>query len=76
MRLLTRTTKSVTLTAAGEALVRQVDAPYAAIGSAIEMLNRFRDTPSGRIRINVVVDAAALLLAPVLPAFMDRYHRP
>jgi DNA-binding transcriptional LysR family regulator len=36
-------------------------------------LNRFRDAPAGRIRLNVPSDAAYLLLAPVLPVFIERY---
>lgn len=40
---------------------------------ALESLNRYRNTPTGRIRINAAVEAANLLLAPVMPAFMDRY---
>ena len=73
VRLLNRTTKSVTLTAAGDVLAQSVHKPFEAIDSALESLNRFRDTPSGRIRINAAVEAANLLLAPVMPAFMDRY---
>lgn len=73
VRLFNRTTKSVTLTAAGDALAQSVLEPFEAIGGALESLNRFRDTPSGRIRINAAVEAANLLLAPVMPAFMDRY---
>lgn len=73
VRLLNRTTKSVTLTTAGEALFQSVGHPFEAIDSALETLNRFRDTPSGRIRINAAVEAANLVLAPVMPAFMERY---
>lgn len=73
VRLLNRTTKSVTLTAAGEALAQSIGDPFEAIDTALETLNRFRDTPSGRVRINAAVEAANLLLAPVMPAFMDRY---
>lgn len=43
------------------------------IEGALESLNRYRNTPTGRIRINAAVEAANLLLAPVMPAFMDRY---
>lgn len=39
----------------------------------MDRLNRFRDAPTGRIRINVPSDAASLLLGPVLPAFVERY---
>jgi DNA-binding transcriptional LysR family regulator len=73
VRLLNRTNRSVTLTAAGEELESALTAPFAAIGEAVENLNRYRDTPSGRIRLNVPNDAATLLLCPVLPTFVDRY---
>ncbi|MCE2564811.1 LysR family transcriptional regulator [Komagataeibacter sp. FNDCF1] len=73
IRLVHRTNRSVTLTAAGEELCNSITAPFAAIGQAVEELNRFRDSPIGRIRLNVVADAAPLLLGPVLPVFMDRY---
>lgn len=73
IRLLHRTNRSVTLTAAGEQLREAITSPLDAIGRAVEDLNRFRDGPAGRIRINVPSDAAALLLAPVLPVFVDRY---
>ncbi len=73
LRLLNRTNRSVTLTAAGEQLLEAVNAPVASISDAFEALNRFRDAPSGRIRINVMADAAVLLVGPVLPTFMDRY---
>jgi DNA-binding transcriptional LysR family regulator len=73
VRLLNRTNRSVTLTAAGEEIQAAVTEPFEAIGQAVENLNRFRDSPAGRIRLNVPSDAANLLLAPVLPTFMDRY---
>lgn len=73
VRLLNRTTKSVTPTAAGEELVQSVHQPFDTIEGALESLNRYRNTPTGRIRINAAVEAANLLLAPVMPAFMDRY---
>lgn len=73
VRLLNRTTKSVTLTAAGEALAAAIGEPFEVIDTAMETLNRFRDAPAGRIRLNVAVEAANLLLAPVLPVFVERY---
>jgi len=73
VRLLNRTSRSVTLTAAGEALREAIDAPFERIGHAVEELNRFRDAPTGHIRLNVVADAATLLLGPVMPTFADRY---
>ncbi|MCJ2180592.1 LysR family transcriptional regulator [Novosphingobium album (ex Hu et al. 2023)] len=73
VRLLNRTTRSVTLTAAGEDLRAMIGGPLERIAEASENLNRFRDAPAGRVRINVLEDAVALLLDPVMPLFVDRY---
>jgi DNA-binding transcriptional LysR family regulator len=73
VRLLNRTSRSVTLTAAGEDLHAALTAPFAAIGTAVEGLNRYRDKPAGRISLNVMEQASSLLLAPVLPVFVERY---
>lgn len=73
VRLLNRTTRSVTLTAAGEELESVISAPIHDIGQALEALNRLRDEPAGRIRLNVLSDGAELLLGPVLPVFVERY---
>jgi len=73
VRLLNRTNRSVTLTAAGEELRDAITKPLDAISQAVEDLNRYRHAPTGRIRLNVLVDAAPLLLGPVIPVFMDRY---
>ncbi|MDQ0122102.1 DNA-binding transcriptional LysR family regulator [Pseudomonas lini] len=73
VRLLNRTTRSVTLTAAGEELQGLISSPVNDIGQALETLNRLRDEPAGRIRLNVLSDGAKLLLGPVLPVFIDRY---
>lgn len=73
VRLLNRTTRSVTLTAAGEEVRAMIEGPLEAIGQAAENLDRFRDAPAGRVRINVLEDAVQLLLDPVMPIFVDRY---
>lgn len=73
VRLLNRTTRSVTLTDAGERLHQAISMPMKEIDDAMEILNKFRDEPTGRIRLNILSDAADLLLGPVLPVFMDRY---
>lgn len=75
VRLVNRTSRSVTLTAAGEDLLAELDAPFTAIGSALDGLNRHRkpDEATGRIRLNVLEHASTLLLAPILPLFHDRY---
>ncbi|MDB5593280.1 MAG: transcriptional regulator, LysR family [Hyphomicrobiales bacterium] len=73
VRLLNRTNRSITLTAAGEALQAAIHGPFDAISAAVDALNRFRDEPAGRIRLNVLEHAGSLLLSPVLPTFVDRY---
>ncbi len=73
VRLLNRTTRSVTLTAAGEELRALIEDPMQAIAAASDNLERYRDTPAGRVRINVLEDAVELLLKPVMPIFVDRY---
>ncbi|WP_068875900.1 MULTISPECIES: LysR family transcriptional regulator [unclassified Phenylobacterium] len=73
VRLLNRTSRSVTLTAAGEKLRDAILAPYEDIGRAVDVLNRFRDSPIGRIRLSVPTEAAELLVGPVLATFVERY---
>ncbi|MEG3162385.1 LysR family transcriptional regulator [Sphingomonas sp. LB2R24] len=73
VRLLHRTNRSVTLTAAGEELRDKVTEPFQTIANAVEDLNRYRDAPTGRVRLNVAAEAASLLLAPVMPTFIERY---
>jgi DNA-binding transcriptional LysR family regulator len=73
VRLLNRTTRSVTLTAAGEELHSMIEEPLEAIGQAAENLNRFRDKPAGRVRISILEDAVPLLFDPVMPIFVERY---
>ncbi len=73
VKLVNRTNRSVTLTAAGEELFAALKAPFEAIGVATDALNRHRGDPVGRIRINVMQHASGLLLAPVLPVFVERY---
>lgn len=73
VRLLNRTSRSVTLTAAGEELRAAISAHFDAIGTAVDVLNRYRDDPAGRIRLNVLEHAATMLLAPALPSFIERY---
>jgi len=73
VRLLNRTTRSVTLTAAGEDLFHTIEDPLQAIADASVNLDRLRNRPAGHVRINVLEDAVPLLLTPVLPEFVNRY---
>lgn len=73
VRLVNRTNRSVTLTAAGEQLRTALEVPFEAIDQAMDDLNLFREAPAGRIRLNVTADAARLLLAPVMGEVARRF---
>jgi DNA-binding transcriptional LysR family regulator len=73
VRLLNRTSRSVTLTAAGEALQGAIADPFADIGRALDVLNNFRDSPIGRIRLSIPTEAAKFLVGPVIAKFLARY---
>lgn len=73
VRLLNRTTRSVTLTAAGEALHAAVVGPFEEIGRAVDVVNQFRDAPMGRVKLSVPSEAAAFLIGPVMATFLERY---
>lgn len=73
LRLLNRTSRSVTLTAAGEALQSALVRPFDEINSALDVLNGFRETPRGRVRLSVPTEAAQFLIGPVMATFLDRY---
>src|SRR5882672_3811269 len=66
VRLLNRTSRSVTLTAAGEELQTAILKPFDDIGNAVEVVNKFRDAPVGRIRLSVPTEAAELLVGIAL----------
>lgn len=73
IRLFNRTSRSVTPTDAGRALLANLETGFATIEDGLEALNRYRDRPAGRLRINALTDAARLLLGPALPGFIAAY---
>ncbi|WP_200944248.1 LysR family transcriptional regulator [Methylobacterium sp. Leaf399] len=73
VRLLNRTSRSVVPTAAGLALFEELDQGFRRIGEALDGLNRFRETPAGRVRLSVPRDAARLLIDPVLPRLLMEF---
>lgn len=73
VRLFNRTNRSVTLTHAGRELLAHVQAGLDAIEGGLEGLNRFRDRPAGKLRINVPSDAARLVLSPVISEYMQSF---
>ena len=73
LRLLNRTTRSVTPSEAGERLLVRLAPALRDIDDALEGINDFRDTPVGTLRLNVPRSAAHMLLAPLLARFLSAY---
>lgn len=73
VRLFHRTSRSVSLTAAGQLLMAELEPNLQGIHAAIDKLARFREGPAGRIRVTVLRDAAILLLAKRMPSFFMQY---
>lgn len=73
VRLLQRTTRSVSLTPAGARLLAQVEPALGAVSVALDGVNAFRDRPAGRLRINVPTAIARLVLPAIVPPFLAKY---
>lgn len=69
VRLLTRTTRNVSPTDAGERLMKSVAPLFEQISSELDKIGELRDKPAGTVRITCSDDAAELILRPILPAF-------
>lgn len=73
VRLLNRTTRSVVPTEAGRSLLARLDPVLSEVDSALDVINGFRDTPTGTLRLNVPVSAARLVLPDIVPRFLAAY---
>lgn len=73
VRLLNRTTRSVTLTDAGARLLERLAPALDDVRSALDVVNDFRDRPAGRLRLNVPLMAARFVLPPIVPPFLAKY---
>jgi DNA-binding transcriptional LysR family regulator len=73
VRLLARTTRSVSPTEAGEQLIARLGPALGDIRGALEQIAGLRDRPAGRIRLLVSPLAAKMVLAPRLPQFVEQY---
>jgi DNA-binding transcriptional LysR family regulator len=73
LRLLTRTTRSVSPTQAGERLLQTVGVRFEEIEAALEALSELRDKPAGTIRITATENAADTILLPKLAKFLPQY---
>jgi DNA-binding transcriptional LysR family regulator len=73
VRLLNRTTRSVTPTEAGERLLERLGPALGEVAAAVDAVNSFRDSPAGTLRLNVPTVVARMILPPLLEAFLRRH---
>src|ERR1043165_1341479 len=73
VRLLTRSTRSVAPTEAGERLLRNVGPRFEEIEAELAGLSELRDKPAGTIRITTGEHAANTVLWPKLQKFLVKY---
>src|SRR6266536_2006313 len=73
IKLLARSTRSVSTTEAGERLLARLRPAIEEISNAVEDLGRLLDRPSGLVRITASRTAARMVVAPVLPRFTQSY---
>jgi DNA-binding transcriptional LysR family regulator len=75
VRLLNRTTRSVSLTEAGELLLARVGPALGEVGAAIDQVRGLREVTAGRLRINAPPPAVDLLLAPMVAPFLEAHPK-
>ena len=73
VRLLTRTTRKVSATAAGERLLRNLGPRFEEIEAELDALGELREKPAGTIRITAGEHAAIAVLEPALAKFLPGY---
>jgi len=73
LRLLNRTTRSVAPTEAGLRLIEKLTPLFGEMEAALDVLNGFRDKPTGTLRLNVPASAARIVLPDVLARFLKLY---
>ena len=73
IRLLTRTTRSVALTEAGERIMRTVEPRFEEIEAALAAVGELREKPAGTIRITAGEQAIDTILWPKLSPLLKLY---
>src|ERR1700742_2878504 len=70
VRLLNRTTRSVTPTEAGERLLERLAPALGEVAGALDAVNSFRDSPHGTLRLNAPSIVAREILPPIVAGFL------
>lgn len=73
MLLLTRTTRSVAPTEAGERLRQTIGTSFDHIDNELSLLTKLRDTPAGNVRINASNQSIRYILLPKLKELTQTY---
>lgn len=73
LRLLNRTTRSVTTTEAGERLLRSIAPHFDGIEAGLASVNELRDKPAGTLRITTGDQPAEGILAPAIAKLVKEY---
>jgi DNA-binding transcriptional LysR family regulator len=73
LRLLTRTTRSVSATQAGDRLLQTAGPRFAEIDAEVAALSELRDKPAGTIRVTAGEHAANAALWPVFARILPKY---
>jgi DNA-binding transcriptional LysR family regulator len=73
VRLLSRTTRSVSTTEAGETMLRSLRPALEDIASGVDAVGALRGKPSGTVRITATKHAVSTVVMPVLPRFLASY---
>lgn len=73
VRLLNRTTRSVSPTEAGFELLNRLQPALATLDQALDSLSAFRGNVTGTVRVNAPRLAATLLVRDTLPAMAERF---
>jgi DNA-binding transcriptional LysR family regulator len=73
VRLLNRTTRSVVPTEAGARLMERIVPALGEVESALDVVNDFRDRPSGTLKLNVPASAARLVLPAIITPFLKAH---
>jgi DNA-binding transcriptional LysR family regulator len=73
VRLLSRTTRSVSTTEAGETLLRSLRPALQDIAAGLMAVGATRDQPSGTVRITATKHAVTSVVMPALPSFLTAH---
>lgn len=73
VRLIHRTTRSISPTEAGARLLERLTPAFNEMSAALDAVNAFRDRPTGTLKLNVPASVSRLVLPSIVPDFLQAY---